>query len=205
MQDIHLGELLASLGLEGPRNTEVGLAALHAHGLTRPGKQRISIAKQDAAVKALRAALIRTCHKPACKATAQHDGRTIVNVGIVSHCDICNGKDNQRAVAAMLDAMHQTGQTKLLVAGGAPDSRKALANLCGSSCKVRFISSDDHPSRKKTADPGMAWADIVVIWASTEIPHKTTVTLRGPKVITVPRRGIASLADEVTRFIAGEG
>ena len=50
------------------------------------------------------------------------------------------------------------------------------------------------------------WSDVVVIWASTEISHKTTAPLRGSrKIIRVPRRGVAALAQAVRDYCLAAG
>ena len=120
----------------------------------------------------------------------------------VEYCDGCGGEDNRTAVADMLDAMRRTGRTKLLVVGGAPNSRSELEELCGRQCELRLLTAEDKPGRK-TSDKHIAWADVVVIWASTQIPHKMTQATRGPHVITCGRRGVAALARDVMQHLVG--
>lgn len=53
--------------------------------------------------------------------------------------------------------------------------------------------------------PLLDGSDLVAIWTSTEISHKATAVLRGPKVRKVPRRGVAALAEAVRKRCAAAG
>ena len=116
------------------------------------------------------------------------------------YCDSCGGEDNRTAVVEMLEAMRGSGQTKLLIVGGVPSSRRELQELCTEPCELRFLTEEQNPGRK-TSDKHVAWADVVIIWASTPIPHKMTQAIRGPHVITCGQRGVAALAREVMRYL----
>ena len=154
MQDTLLTELLDSLGLEGSA-IDTGLAVLYRAGLTRPGKQRIAKAKVLQAQEAILDAIVRTCHKQACREEAQRDSRMVVNVR-VKHCENCGGKDNRTAIAAMLEAMRTTGRTKLLVVGGSPNSRHELRALCMEPCELRFLTEEQNPMSSTCSQRGVA-------------------------------------------------
>ena len=190
---------LSRFGLDGD-DAERGFAALCDAGLTRSGKKNIAESKIEAVEKVLRDAFFRACHKPACRekaAVAERAGRAVVGTA-PEHCDGCGGEDNRAAVEAMLAGMRRAGRTKLLVVGGAPNSRDELKSLCGQGCELRFLTNDDRPGTKDT------WADVVVIWASTQLDHKMTQKIRGPHVVTCGRRGIAALAQSVLRHVDGK-
>ncbi len=193
MDDLSLSELLSSRGFEG-RGVERALDRLCRKGLTRPGKTRIATAKIEAVDRALKAAFVRHCRKPACL-PSPGDRREPVPVA-AAHCETCGGSDNRRAVERMLEAMDCTGWTKLLVAGGSPGTRGELVRLCAGRLNLRFVTEETTPSRKTVA-PLLAWSDVAAIWISTEISHKTTAVLRGRKVLKVPRRSVAALAEAV--------
>ena len=199
MQDVPIADVLARAGLGGA-NADRGFAALCGAGLTHPGKTRIAENKIAAAQNALRAAFVRACHKPACRKKAQRDGRETIETA-AEHCDGCGGEDNRAAVEEMLAAMQRVNRTKLLVVGGAPNSRDELKSLCEQRCELRFLTKDDKPGRR-TSDSHVAWADVVVKWNSTQIDHKMTQAIRGSHVITCAQRGIAALAQSVARHVA---
>lgn len=201
MRDVPIADLLSRAGLEGD-DAERGLAALCDAGLTRSGKKNIAENKIEAARNVLRGAFFRTCHKPACREEARRAGRAVVETA-AEHCDGCGGEDNRAAVEKMLAGMRSAGRTKLLVVGGAPNSRDELKSLCGRRCELRFLTNDDRPGGK-VVDRHVAWADVAVIWASTQLDHKMTQKIRGPHVITCGRRGIAALAQSVLRHVDGK-
>lgn len=202
MQDTSLTSVLEALGLEGT-SADIGLDVLYHARLTRPGKGRIANAKLPLAEKVIREAIFRTCHKQACREKARGDGRVVIDVA-AKHCDSCGGEDNRTAVVEMLETMRHCGHTKLLVVGGAPNTRRELQTLCTEPCDLRFLTAEQNPGRK-TSDKHVAWADVVVIWASTPIPHKMTQAIRGPHVITCGQRGVAALARGVTRYLSSCG
>ena len=199
MKDVPIASVLSGVGLEGA-NADSGFAALCDAGLTRPGKTRIAESKVAAAQDALRSAFVRVCHKQACREKGRADARATVETA-AEHCDGCGGEDNRPAVEEMLDAMTRARRTKLLVVGGAPNSRDELKTLCGRRCELRFLTKDDRPGRR-TSDSHVAWADVVVVWGSTQIDHKMTQAIRGPHVITCAQRGVAALAQTVTLHLS---
>ena len=193
MRDMALSELLAARGFAG-ENAKAALELLHQAGLTHPGKIRIAENKVAAVDEALNAAFVRHCRKPDCQ-PADSDTQRLVPVS-ARRCEFCGGSDNRRAVEEMAAAMVAAGWRKLLVAGGSPGTRSDLRNLCGDRLDLRFVTEDTAPN-KKTVGGMLGWSDITVIWTSTEISHKATAALHGPKVLRVPRRGVAALANAV--------
>ena len=193
MHDVGLSELLAARGFAGAGET-AALELLFQAGLTRPGKARIAANKIAAVDEALGAAFLRHCRKPACKPSVS-DARRPVLV-CVPHCEVCGGSDNRRAVEEMVTAMKAAGWRKLLVVGGSPGTRSDLENLCKGRLGLRFVTEDTAPDRKTTGGM-LQWSNLAAIWTSTEISHKATAALRGPKVLRVPRRGVAALANAV--------
>ncbi len=195
MDDLALSELLSSRGFEG-KGAERALERLYREGLTRPGKTRIAAAKIEAVDRALGAAFARHCQQPACLPPPGEPREPMLVSA--AHCETCGGSDNRRAVERMLAAMTRAGWTKLLVAGGSPGTRGELERLCAGRLDLQFVTEDTNPNRR-TVEPLHVWSDVTVIWASTEISHKTTAVLRGRKVLTVPRRGVAALAEAVRK------
>ena len=94
--------------------------------------------------------------------------------------------------------MRRVGWTKLLVVGGSPGTRGDLTKLCGDRVELRFVTVETPPGKKKVGALHR-WSDIAIVWVSTEISHKATAVICGAKVLKVPRRGVAALADAVRR------
>lgn len=193
MHDISLSELLSARGFVG-ENEIRALESLYRAKLTRPGKVRIAVNKITAVDEVLGAAFVRHCRKTDCKPSCS-DARLAVLVP-APHCEFCGGSDNRRAVEEMVAAIKAAGLQKLLVVGGSPGTRDDLRKLCGGHLDLRFVTEDTPPDRK-TIGQMLGWSDIAAIWLSTEISHKATEALAGPKVLRVPRRGVAALANAV--------
>ena len=193
MRDIALSELLAARGFSG-ESGKTALELLHRAGLTRPGKVRIAESKVAAVDEALDVAFVRHCRKPDCR-PSDTDTRRPVPVS-ARHCDSCGGSDNRRAVDGMVAAMRAAGLQALLVVGGSPGTRGDLRKHCDDRLGLRFVTEETPPDRK-TVGQLLGWSDVAAIWTSTEISHKATAAIRGPKVLRVPRRGVAALANAV--------
>ena len=193
MRDMALSDILSSRGFVG-ESAELALGLLCRLGLTRPGKSRIATAKIEAIDEAFGATFLRHCKKTACLPSARETRAAILVA--TKHCEVCGGSDNRRAVEAMLAAMRQAGWTRLLVVGGSPGTRGDLERLCRDRLELRFVTENTTPNRK-TVGSLLAWSEITAIWTSTEISHKATATLRGRKIVKVPRRGVAALSEAV--------
>ena len=198
MEDVLLSELLSSRGLEG-QSAETALLELYRRGLTRPGKTRIAEKKAGAVDEALAHGFRRRCGRQECSGGA--DDRVEIRVA-PTHCDVCGGSDNRRAVDRMVAGMRNAGITRLLVAGGSPGTRGDLERLCGGRIELRFVTGESSV-RRRDAAALVRWCDVALIWASTEIPHKATAAIRGAKVLTVDRRGVAALALAVRDWCGG--
>ncbi|MHB8684035.1 MAG: hypothetical protein ACYC9X_06915, partial [Dehalococcoidia bacterium] len=58
----------------------------------------------------------------------------------------------------------------------------------------------------KTAELNKRWADLVAVWGPTPLRHSvsdkyTEESYAGLKVVSVPRRGIEALCDEIVRAL----
>ena len=193
MDDLPISDLLASRGFEG-KGAERALESLYREGLTRLGKTRIAAIKIEAADRVLRKTFVRHCRNPACR-PPPGEVREAIPVS-AAHCETCSGSNNRREVERMLAAMRRVGWTKLLVVGGSPGTRGELERLCADRLDLRFVTEETTPNRR-TVVPLLDRSDLVAIWTSTEISHKATAVLRGPKILKVPRRGVAALAGAV--------
>lgn len=202
MRDMALEDLLSSRGFRGEA-VKLALDELCRHGLTRPGKSRIAVAKIESVDNVLGAAFRRHCKKPACRPVGRN-GRRDVLVS-AEYCEVCGGSDNRRAVDDMLTAMRRAGLMRLLVVGGSPGTRQDLKRYCRDRCELDFVTEETNP-RSKVIGSLLRWSDVTVIWSSTEISHKATAPLRGSrKIVRVPRRGVAALAQAVRDYCCSAG
>lgn len=200
---VPLERMLTELGFDTPASRASALDVLAAAGLTRPGKQNISIAKRPAVEEALTTLLVRTCDDERCRAWAAADPDQRDPVAVTSAaCELCGGSTNRRAARLLIATCERRRVRRLLIVGGSPSTAVELRELLP-GLEVRVVEGTSRPDETRAlADRG--WADVVVIWATTILDHKlsTLYTKNGP-ALTVARRGVAALCDELRSHLGG--
>jgi len=195
-----ISALLSDLGLRSPEAQAQGRALLEVHGLTRPGKKNLALGKVERARTLLTGELRRVCGNADCDrlAVARWPQKVRVLVEPAS-CDICGGSSQQRAARLLAEALHQASVTRLLLLGGTPQQHTTLRNLlAGDPLELRLIDGSTRAHSAGEAAQQLAWAQLLVVWASTPLHHKVSVAYTGQApaglpVITVARRGVESL------------
>ena len=108
-------------------------------------------------------------------------------------------------MAEMARALTEANKRRVLVVGGTDTTEWKIKEKSPPGIEWRVIEGKTgRPSRYYRGH--RAWADLVVIWGGTELSHKVSAHFDGKgddRVITVRRRGITALADEVTRHLRG--
>jgi hypothetical protein len=182
-------------------------STLEAEGLTRPGKRRLDVSKLGRARDTLRARLVRVCHRSACRDVGDPRARVSVST---QHCQVCGGSANRRAGELAGQALLDAGYRRLLVLGGMTSTRAALVEAVASSeLQVRSIDGTQGVRALPTVEADLAWADVMVIWATTPLPHKVsaryTTRARGQvPCVTVARRGVEALCSALIRFCSAQ-
>ena len=202
--DVAIHELLAELGYRSEGARRDALSALVDAGLTNGKKPRISIAKLDAVKATLAARFVVACTRTACRQSLAGDRRTIVDADVPTDCSVCGGAANEPAIAAAIAALLQHDLHRVVVVGGSPATHEELSALVGDQIELRLISGTDRRSHQD-AKHDLDWADVVVVWGSTQLDHKTSrlyTTVHAPHVVTCAKRGIASLAETILAFTA---
>ncbi|HET6744221.1 MAG TPA: hypothetical protein VFH90_00010 [Candidatus Limnocylindria bacterium] len=207
MGDTAISDLLRGEGYVAPASVASARAVLEGAGLTRPGKERMADEKLDRARDALSRELIRHCSDPACIAEVAGDGRQAVETDRAS-CSICSGSNNTRALRGMAAACATSRVRRVLIVGGRPPMWSEMERtLRATSLQLRFVDGTSKLPTGADALRDCAWADLLVVWAPTPLPHKVSGLYR-PEVCTVPRRvvvhrrGIEALAMEVVEHLS---
>ena len=199
-EDLALADLLDRLGFSGS-NEAVARAALEEASLTRPGKQRIARAKEGRVTTLLRERYRLVCTRCQPGAGATAGARVVLLAARPGDCELCGGSENRVAVDRLCAALLQRGLRRLVVVGGSPNAREALAVLVGSRLELRLVDGASRRTRKE-AMVDLQWADLVIIWGGTQLDHKVSTLYTsgagpaGEKVTTVRHRGIATLVAE---------
>ncbi len=181
-------------------------AALHEAGLSNPRKANIHASKTDAVRKVIEERFLLVCARGDCRqeAAAAQDGRAVAAASVQAHCEFCGGSSNERAVKQMLEACRRRGWRRLCVVGGSPNARTALRQLAGRELDLKLVDGTVARSRGQ-ADSDLGWADVVVVWGSTQLDHKVSILYKGPNVIQMARRSVKELAKAVVRAAEGGG
>ena len=205
MGDTAIADLLRAEGFRSSAALATARAALENAGLTRPGKARMADEKLDRARDAIGHALVRHCSSSDCTATVADDGRLAVEVER-AHCSVCSGSNNLRALRRMGSACVAAGVRRVLVVGGRPPLYREMGRRSGTTSSSASLTA---PTTCRTAPmpADCAWADLLVIWAPTPLPHKVSTLYRADVCgvahrVTVHRRGIEALAAEVIEHLS---
>ena len=102
----------------------------------------------------------------------------------------------------MIEACRARGWRRLCVVGGSPNARTALQEIVGRDLELRLVDGTVSSSRAH-ADANLGWADVVVVWGSTQLAHKVSLLYTGENVIQMARRSIQELARSVTKSARG--
>lgn len=206
MTDTAIAELLRGEGFRSTDAVAVARGALERAGLTRPGKMRIADEKLDRARDAIRSTLVRHCSDPACFAAVADDGRQSVEVER-AHCSVCSGSNNTRALRRMESVCTAAGIRRVLVIGGRPPMYTEIETVIGRAFELRFVDGTSNLPNGASALRDCAWADLLIVWAPTPLPHKVSGLYRAEVCevahrVTVHRRGIEALAATVVEHFS---
>ena len=76
---------------------------------------------------------------------------------------------------AMIEACEKAGLERILVIGGSGAAHVELREaLLGTTLDLRVIDGLNASPTKRTAAPDLAWAQLMVVWASTQLPHRVS-------------------------------
>jgi hypothetical protein len=204
--DTAISDLLRGEGFRSSAALATARAVLESVGLTRPGKMRISNEKLGRAREAIGQVLVRHCSSPECITAVADDDRQPVEVER-AQCSVCSGSNNTRALRQMGSACAAAGVRRVLVVGGRPPMYAELERTLGRDLELRFVDGTSNLPNGADALRDCAWADLLVIWAPTPLPHKVSTLYRADVCgvghrVTVHRRGIGALAAEVVEHLS---
>ncbi len=200
MPDLSLARVLKDFGIASPASQASARSALVEAGTisSRPNRVNISAEKVGPARSALQAAFLWHCGNGDCRREASSFSDPTLLVEQQS-CAVCGGSGDRKALQRLAKAAGKAGVVRILVVGGTATKWREIRAKTSAGVEWRFVdgvkSRDDRYFRGDRR-----WADVTVIWGSTPLDHRVSnhfVRKSGAPVITVTRRGIASLADAV--------
>lgn len=211
MKDLPISQLLKELGIADGESQRLARQSLAEWGvIARPERQRIAAYKRDDALVALEESFRWHCGNGDCRGQARRapppagraDDRPPLLVEQPA-CSICQGSPDASALRRMAEALRAAGLSKVLVVGGSDNKHQEIPRKSPDGIDWRFIDG-----KKAKPDrlfrPDREWAEIIVLWGSTELDHRVSdhFPAKGDdRVITAARRGITALADAVTQHL----
>ena len=167
----------------------------------RPNRTGIAVSKRDAVRTTLEGAFLFHCRNGDCQRAADGVPATLLVEQFA--CSVCGGSADRRALERMAKAMTRVGISRLLVVGGTDVKSRQIQANCPAAVELRFVDSvtarDDRYYRGHKA-----WAEVIVLWSGTPLPHKVSRHFDGKgdaRVVTAHGTGIATLADTVRRRV----
>ena len=192
--------LLTELGYGHPNATELAITTMAQASLVNLRRDSIDASKRDVCAATLATLYRRLCDNCATSIPdLPPDPRIRVPVANRSDCEDCRGSANRSAIKRLAARFRQDGRKRLVVVGGSPGVCGALKDEWPDDLELRVVDGTKR-NGAAAARGDLAWADVVVIWASSELHHTVSGTYmaRGPdrsKVIIVHKRGVESLAE----------
>lgn len=203
-EPVDIATWLAELGFVTEASRAAARKLLENAGFTNPRKRSMARFKLDAAQALLDRLVVRVCG-PCAAFGAPRLANSVESDP--THCSVCRGSNNRRAVMGMAVACRAKGIERLLVIGGSNGTIHELETLLrDTSIELRCVDGVDYAPNKKRALPDLNWAQFIVVWASTPLPHKVSVSYTDEcpadvRMITVARRGVEALCGEVTKSL----
>jgi hypothetical protein len=195
--------ILAEMGFTHRRARTAARQALEEAGIAARSEAQMPAGEVERSRQLLHDRFALVCQQCARRGLSI-PGKQAVRALSPADCYVCGGSDNRRAAVAALRAMRTAGWRRLVVVGGAPNSRHELQDLLGDAIELRLVDGTLRRTQAN-ADDDLAWANLAVIWGSTQLGHKVSKLYtghHGGRVITVGRRGVASLLDAVAQAAA---
>ncbi len=209
MKNRPISVFLNSLGIAGVEQQAIARAVLENEGYTRAGRTNMAVHKEAAAQESLDAQLAFHCSTPTCRQSLQSQEsdaaspRRLIQVERGA-CEVCEGSADRRALAEMGIAMTEAGLSRAVVVGGTDQKAAKIRELSPNSLQWRFVDGLVNINQRDAASD-LKWADVVVIWATTPLPHRVSnLYSKAGHTITSPTSGIAVLAREAAKFARGQ-
>lgn len=106
-----------------------------------------------------------------------------------------------RGSCCLAEVAARRAHTRLVVVGGSPVTRHQVTDLLPGTAEVRLIDGVGRMTAE-VARAHLAWADVVLIWGSTELDHKVSQHFASAaNAVTVPKRGVAALFDTAAAYL----
>ena len=208
MTDVPIADMLNRFGITGKDSQQTVRNALFQSRVIQKNPDRLNTScdKVNRAQQVLSEQFLWHCNNGECRreAAAQNTVKPLLLVEQRA-CHICDGNPSVKALQNMAEIAIDAGKSRILIVGGTEKKEREILGKCSGLVQWRFIDGkkarDDRYYRSHRK-----WAEIIIIWQSTPVDHRVSEHFDGKgddRVVTLRRRGIAALVDEVVRHCQG--
>lgn len=138
-----------------------------------------------------------------CDACATDAGAAVVVPVESAACEVCGGSAIEAAASHLRTRCRAKQVRKLLIIGGSPAYHAQLQRVLppSSDLELRLMRGDKRLDAARAAQQ-VAWCDRGFIWSSTILDHAVSAVFSGPRISTIPVRGIrrflSAIADRIS-------
>ncbi len=118
-------------------------------------------------------------------------------------CEVCGGSAIEAAASHLRTRCRAKQVRKLLIIGGSPAYHTQLQRVLppSSDLELRLMRGDKRLDATRASEQ-VAWCDRGFIWAPTILDHAVSAVFAGPRISTIPVRGIrrfvSAMADRIS-------
>ena len=137
-----------------------------------------------------------------CDACATDAGAAVVVPVESVACEVCGGSAIEAAASHLRTRCRAKQVRKLLIIGGSPAYHTQLQRALppSSDLELRLMRGDRRLDATRAAQQ-VAWCDKGFIWAPTILDHAVSTVFSGPRISTIPVRGLrrflSAMADRI--------
>ena len=204
MTDYPIDDMLKDYGITNKDSQRNARIALFTAGIIQKTPDRANIAcdKINRARETLTDQFRWHCNNGECRRIAGEIVALPLLLVEQHACSICQGNPSSSKLDLMADVAIAAGKRRIAVVGGTEKKEREIRRKSPQGMEWRFIDgSTVRDGRYYRAH--RQWADIIIIWQSTPLDHRVSSHFDGKgddRVITVRRRGIDCLANEIMRY-----
>lgn len=138
-----------------------------------------------------------------CDTCATDAGAALVVPVESAACEVCGGSAIEAAANHLRTRCRATQVRKLLIIGGSPAYHTLLQRVLppSSDLELRMMRGDKRLDATRAAQQ-VAWCDKGFIWAPTILDHAVSAVFFGPRISTIPVRGVRRFLSAMAERIA---
>jgi hypothetical protein len=200
LKDVLIAQVLTDAGFLSEREQLLARATLEHAGLTRAGKVRMSDTKLDRSRGLLAEHFAFGCANCLPELRLRRPDAVVFAVR-PERCRSCFGSSNRLAAVRFAEACREHRIRLVVVVGGSPSTRRALASELGRFDLELELIDGTGTMTKPRAGQLIGRADLVLVWGNTQLDHRVSESFTSSavwKVVRAHKRGVAGVLEAGT-------